>query len=66
MIDPQARALLTLIEERGLPAVHTQTPDEARRLYREDPDLQARFPDPFAAGPDSLRAHLLAARPDLA
>src|SRR2546428_2262285 len=35
MIDPDARALLALIEERGVPAVHTLTPDEARRSYRE-------------------------------
>jgi len=37
----------------------------ARRLYRGDPDLRARFHDPFAAGPDSYRAYLLASRPDL-
>ena len=35
MIDPDARALLALIEERGVPAVHTQSPQEARRFYRE-------------------------------
>src|SRR5438093_6556415 len=34
MIDPDARALLALIEERGVPAVHTLSPDEARRSYR--------------------------------
>jgi len=37
----------------------------ARRLYRADPELQARFPDPFAVGPEGFRAHLLASRPDL-
>jgi acetyl esterase len=35
MLDPQARALLDLIESRGLPAVYQQTPVEARTAYRE-------------------------------
>ncbi|MEI8302469.1 MAG: alpha/beta hydrolase [Burkholderiales bacterium] len=35
MLDPQAKALLQLIEQRGLPAVHQQTPAEARASYRE-------------------------------
>lgn len=35
MLDPQARALLDLIERSGLPATHTLAPDEARRYYRE-------------------------------
>ena len=35
MLDPQAKALLQLIEQRGLPAVHQQTPVEARASYRE-------------------------------
>jgi acetyl esterase len=35
MLDPQARALIDLIEQRQLPAVHTLSPDEARRMYRE-------------------------------
>lgn len=38
----------------------------ARRLYRSNPETQARFPDPFAVGPESFRAHLLASRPELA
>jgi hypothetical protein len=37
----------------------------ARRLYRSDPELETRFPDPFAAGPESLRAYLQAKRPEL-
>jgi hypothetical protein len=37
----------------------------ARRLYRDDAELRQRFRDPFAAGPDSYRAYLLASRPDL-
>ena len=37
----------------------------ARRLYRGDPDLAARYPDPFAAGPQTYLAYLRANRPDL-
>jgi acetyl esterase len=35
MLHHQARALLTLIEERGFPPTHTLTPTEARTFYRE-------------------------------
>jgi acetyl esterase len=35
MLHPQAQALLTLIEERGIPPTHTLTPPDARTLYRE-------------------------------
>ncbi len=35
MLHPQARALLDLMIERGVPPTHTLAPDEARRLYRE-------------------------------
>ena len=35
MLHPDARALLDLIEERGLPATHTLTPVEARAFYRD-------------------------------
>ena len=35
MLHPQSRNLLDLIEQSGLPATHTLTPLEARRLYRE-------------------------------
>jgi len=35
MLHPDARALLDLIEERGLPAMHTLTPVEARAFYRD-------------------------------
>jgi acetyl esterase len=35
MLDPQARALLDLMIERGVPPMHTLEPPEARRLYRE-------------------------------
>lgn len=35
MLHPQARALLQLIEERGVPPIHTLPPSEARQVYRE-------------------------------
>ena len=35
MLDPQARALLDLIEASGLPATHTLEPSQARHVYRE-------------------------------
>jgi len=35
MLDPQARALIDLMAERGVPPTHTLPPAEARRLYRE-------------------------------
>jgi acetyl esterase len=35
MLDPQARALIDLMIERQVPAVHTLTPAEARRFYLE-------------------------------
>ena len=35
MLHPQAKTLLALIEERGLPPTHTLAPPDARQLYRE-------------------------------
>ena len=35
MLHPRAKVLLQLIEERGLPPTHTQTPEAARQYYRE-------------------------------
>ncbi|MDQ7956353.1 MAG: alpha/beta hydrolase [Rhodocyclaceae bacterium] len=35
MLHPQARALIDLIESRGLPPTHTLPPVEARAFYRE-------------------------------
>jgi acetyl esterase len=35
MLHPDARALLDLIAERNLPAMHTLTPVEARAFYRD-------------------------------
>jgi acetyl esterase len=55
MLHPQARGLLELIEQRGLPPTHTLAPAEARSFYRE-----RRFftqPEPPAVGEvRSLRA----------
>jgi len=73
MLHPQARALLRMIEEKGVPPTHTLTPVEARAFYRErrtftqpDPpevgsvrDLQA----PGPAGPIPLRAYRPAGAP---
>ena len=35
MLDPQARALIDLMIERGVPPTHTLTPTDARRFYLE-------------------------------
>jgi len=67
MLHPQARALLRLVEEKGVPPTHTLSPAEARAFYRErrtftqpQPpevgsvrDLEARGP----AGPIPLRSY---------
>lgn len=34
MLDPQAQALMTLLIDKGIPPVYTQTPTEARASYR--------------------------------
>jgi acetyl esterase len=48
MLDPQARALIDLMIERGVPPTHTLTPAEARRLYRERRGFTQ--PEPPAVG----------------
>ncbi|RYF14921.1 MAG: alpha/beta hydrolase, partial [Comamonadaceae bacterium] len=35
MLHPQARALLRLMEEKGVPPTHTLTPAQARDFYRQ-------------------------------
>ena len=35
MLDPQAKALLDLMVERGVPPTHTLSPQDARRFYLE-------------------------------
>jgi len=72
MLDPQARALLDLMEKNGIPQVWQQTPTEARQSYRErrffsqeEPasDVQAMsLSAPGPLGPIPLRAF----RPSLA
>ena len=67
MLHPQAKALLRLIEEKGVPPTHTMTPAQARAVYLqrrtftqpEPPEvasartLEARGP----AGPIPLRSY---------
>ncbi|RYZ12824.1 MAG: alpha/beta hydrolase [Comamonadaceae bacterium] len=48
MLHPQARALLDLIEARGIAPTHTLTPAEARTTYRDRRGLTQ--PDPPAVG----------------
>jgi len=72
MLHPQARALIDLMAERGVPPTHTLTPPEARRLYRErrsytQPDAPqlARVEDlqaPGPGGPIPLRLYAPAPR----
>lgn len=58
MLHPEARALLDLMTERGVPPTHTLSPTEARRLYRErrsftqpDPVEMAVVSELVAEGP---------------
>ena len=46
MLDPQAKALLDLIVERGVPPTHTLSPQDARRFYLER--RSATQPEPRA------------------
>ncbi len=43
----------------------TPIPPGLRRAWRTEPDLRARFADPFAAGPDSFLAWIVHERPHL-
>ncbi len=56
MLDPQARALIDLLAERGVPAVHTLSPDDARRYYRE----RRSFTQPDAPAVGQVEAHTVA------
>ena len=58
MLHPEARALLDLIESRGVPSTHTLSPADARALYRDRralaqpaPQAVASVADMHAAGP---------------
>jgi acetyl esterase len=51
MLHPDARALIDLIDERGLPAMHTLNPVEARAFYRDRRSFtQPATPDVGAVG----------------
>ncbi|MFT3816512.1 MAG: alpha/beta hydrolase [Rubrivivax sp.] len=61
MLDPQARALIDLMAERGVPPTHTLSPAEARRFYLERraftqpaPPAVGRVHDLHAAGPGGV------------
>lgn len=49
MLHPHARALLKLIEEKGLPPTHTLAPDVARAWYRERRSFTQPTPPDVAA-----------------
>ncbi len=58
MLHPQARALINLMQERGVPPMHTLSPSDARRFYLErrsftqpEAPAVARVEDLQAAGP---------------
>jgi acetyl esterase len=67
MLHPQARALLDLFEQLGLPPTHTLSPEQARLAYRERRALTQPEPPPVAqvqdlqvpdlAGPIALRLY---------
>ena len=47
MLHPQARALLDMLVERGVPPTHTLSPADARRFYRERRALTQPEPPPI-------------------
>lgn len=55
MLHPQAKALLDLLEERGIPPMHTLPPVEARRTYLERRHVTQPAP-PEVAQVTELRA----------
>lgn len=48
MLHPQARALIDLMAERGVPPTHTLSPTEARAFYRERRTFTQPEPPPVA------------------
>jgi acetyl esterase len=76
MLDPQAKALIDLMIERGVPPTHTLSPQDARRMYRErrayaqpEPRAIEQVQDLQAAGPGGaipLRLYRPAGLPALA
>jgi acetyl esterase len=73
MLDPQARALLDLMEARGIPPTHTLTHLQARQFYRERRAVTQAEPRPLAEvrdlqatgphGPIPLRLYRAAGTP---
>ena len=56
MLHPQTKALLALIEQRGVPPLHTLSPADARRTYLERRHItQPKAPEVAAVEP--LQAH---------
>ncbi len=49
MLHPQARALLDLIAQSGLPATHTVPPPDARKMYRDRRAYSQPAPPPVAS-----------------
>ncbi len=59
MLDPQAKALIDLMAERGVPPTHTLSPADARTMYRERrtfsqpaPRVMAEVRELVAPGPN--------------
>ena len=52
MLDPQARALIDLLTARAIPPVHTLSPADARRFYRERRFFTQAEPAPVASTRD--------------
>ena len=48
MLDPQARALIDLMIEKGVPPTHTLTPAQARSFYRDRRGFTQPEPPPMA------------------
>ncbi len=48
MLHPQAKALLKMMDERGVPPVHSLSPREARRAYLERRSVTQPAPPPVA------------------
>jgi len=57
MLDPQAQALLQLLQDRGVPPIHTLTPAAARAAYL----LRRAVTQPDAPPVHSVREHALPA-----
>ncbi|HMQ71863.1 MAG TPA: alpha/beta hydrolase [Rubrivivax sp.] len=49
MLDPQSRALLDLMTERGVPPIHTLSPDEGRRMFLERRGFTQPVPPPIGS-----------------